>query len=225
MDQPTLSAVEHGRALRGLGRLNRWSATVGAVWPLIRERCRVVEAERGRPARVLDLASGGGDVAIGLWERARAEGVALEMSGCDRSDFAVEQARGLAERRRATVRFRMHDVIADRLPGGYDILLSTLFLHHLSEAEACLFLGRMAELEGAWLVVDDLIRCRVGWTLAWLGSRFLTRSRVVHIDALRSVEGAFRSTEALDLAERAGWVDPKITTHWPARFALTGRGR
>lgn len=214
MDEAGLDPAEHRRALAGLRRINAWSGTVGAIWPLVRDRCR--SATRG--LRLLDLACGGGEVAIGLRRRARREGLALDVTGCDRSPVAVAAARAAS----TDVSFEVRDVIADGVPRGYDVLLSTLFLHHLDAGTARAFLHHMADSGAGLLIVDDLARELGGWVLAWAGSRVLSRSWVVHVDALRSVEAAFKPAEAEALAREAGWGRVEVRRHWPARYQLVG---
>ena len=52
MDDPSLEAGRHRRALRGLSRLNRLSGSVRIVWPSIRALAR----REKRRLRILDLA-------------------------------------------------------------------------------------------------------------------------------------------------------------------------
>ena len=73
MDQPGLDAGEHAHALHGLARINRLSRSDAILWPAIE---RLARAGRGSPIRVLDVASGGGDVPIALAKRASRAGLA-----------------------------------------------------------------------------------------------------------------------------------------------------
>src|SRR5437764_159157 len=93
MDQPGLDSVQHALALRGLARINRFSGSDRILWPAIAALAR---AESGRPIRVLDIATGGGDVPIRLGQRARRAGVPLELCGVDASATAIEHARANA---------------------------------------------------------------------------------------------------------------------------------
>lgn len=220
MDQPGLDPDEHRRALDGLGRINRASRTAMALWPFTRG----VAAQLGRPLRVLDLACGGGQVAIELAARARAEGVALDICGCDSSRLAVDYARDAARRAHASaVEFRRLDALREPLPAGYDVVIATLFLHHLSDEEATALLCRMAASARYLLLVSDLRRTLLGFALAWAGCRLLSRSRVVHVDGTRSVRAAFRTTEARQLAVHAGLAGVKVEECWPQRFLLAWR--
>ena len=70
MDDPTLDADEHRKALADLARINRWSGSTEVLWPAIRELSRGIS----RPLRILDIATGSGDVPIALCQRAKREG-------------------------------------------------------------------------------------------------------------------------------------------------------
>src|SRR5262249_5940057 len=109
----------------------------------------------------------------------------------------------------------------DPLPGGYDAVICSLFLHHLEETEAVILLRRMADAAGHLVLVNDLARYRWGYLLAYFGTRLLSRCRVVHIDGPRSVEGAFGVAEVRSLAERAGLRKATLARRWPGRFLLS----
>lgn len=218
MDRPDLDEPSHLRALGGLARINFWSSSAGILWPPIRDLAREL---RGVPVRILDVAAGAGDVPVRLWRKARRAGVTLAIDGLDISPRAVQYARRHAERRGADVRFLEHDALAKDLPGAYHVVVSSLFLHHLDEAQAVALLGRMARATQRLVLVNDLVRGYTGLVLAHLATRLLTRSRVVHVDGPRSVEGAFTLAEASALAEQAGLKGATIARRWPARFLLT----
>ncbi|HKB01069.1 MAG TPA: methyltransferase domain-containing protein [Gemmataceae bacterium] len=224
MDQPSIDAGDHRQALDAMARINFVSASSLILWPPVRDLCRERrKALDNRPVRLLDIASGGGDVPVRMWWRARRMGLALEVAGCDVSPVAIEHARRLAARREAAVEFFQLDVLADRIPDGYDVITSSLFLHHLSEEQAVLALGKMRAAVGRLALVNDLSRGRLGWWAAYFGSRVLTRSPMVHVDALLSVEGAFTPEEALAVAHKAGWVGATVERKFPFRYLLAWR--
>ena len=222
MDQPGLDPGVHHRALRGLARINRWSRSVAAIWPVVEGAAR---RTTGRPVRVFDLACGAGDVLVGLWRAAARAGVPVALDGCDVSPVALEHAARRSADAGATVRLFQADALRDILPGGYDVVCTSLFLHHLADEEAVAVLGRMKRSSEQVVVVDDLLRSPAGYALAWAGTRLLTRSRVVHTDGPLSVRAAFTVPEVRRVADAAGLTGATIRTHWPYRFLLTwGRG-
>jgi SAM-dependent methyltransferase len=218
MDQPGLDADLHARALRGLGRINRLSGSAAILWPAIAALCT---SHPGRTIRVLDLATGGGDVPIDLAIRAARNGLDLRIEGCDISPVAVEFAARGASRAGVTVSFFPLDALADPLPGDLDVVMCSLFLHHLADDEAARLLGKMAGAAHCKVLVNDLRRSRLGYWLACAGCRLLSRSPIVHRDGPASVRAAFTMAEARGLAERAGLDGVRVEPRWPRRFLLS----
>ena len=212
MDDPAIDPVEHRAALEGLARINRISRSAGILWPAVKALART---NPGRTLRVLDVATGSGDVPLGLLQRAKRAGVALEIHACDISPTAIALAA-------PELHAFPHDVIRDPLPAGFDVVTCSLFLHHLSDEDAVTVLGRM-KVAAPLVLVNDLSRSRLGFAAAWVGCRVLTRSKVVRFDGPASVRSAFTPAEALVLAERAGLKGATVGRRWPFRFLLEWR--
>ena len=215
MDDPGLDPVEHRRALAGLARINRVTDSAGVLWPAIAK----LASELKRTVRVLDVATGSGDVPRKLLARAKRAGVALDIAACDLSPTAIEEA----AREPSAVQFFVHDALHDRLPTGFDVVICSLFMHHLSEDEAIALLTNMENAAGRMILVNDLSRSRFNYCAVWLACHFLTRSRVVRFDGPASVRSAFRPKEALSLAIRAGLEGATVKDKFPCRFLLSWR--
>src|SRR5260370_7863554 len=85
IDEPDLDPERLQQALNGLERINWWSGSARILWPPIRAAAWQMKP---RPLRVLDLATGAGDIPIRLWHKAQRAGLNLELAGCDRSPLA-----------------------------------------------------------------------------------------------------------------------------------------
>jgi 2-polyprenyl-3-methyl-5-hydroxy-6-metoxy-1,4-benzoquinol methylase len=218
MDQPDLDVAVHAQALRGLRRINRLSRVAAASWSALVPLAGVAA---GAPLRVLDIACGGGDVLMALARRALNAGVDIEVQGCDINPQAVRLAQHQATASGVPVRFFRLDALRDPLPADFDVLSCSLFLHHLAEEDAVGLLRRMSQAARRMVVVNDLVRSRLGYVLAWAGCRLLSRSPVVHWDGPASVAAAFSVSEARALADRAGMNGALLTRRWPERFLLT----
>jgi len=217
MDDPALDPVAHQGALRGLARLNYFSRSLRLIWQPIRQ----FYTRNPRELRVLDIATGAGDLPIGLAKFAQQAGVPLKISACDMSPRALDFAAQRAQSERIQIDFFRLNALQDPIPAGFDIVLSSLFLHHLEEAEALAFLSNLKSSGCKLIVLNDLKRSRSGLWLAWLASRLLCQSPVVHADALKSAQGAFTKEEALCLAQKACLENVRIQSRWPCRFVLT----
>lgn len=226
MDDPAISPDDHRRALAGLARINRWTGAAGLLWTPLKELANTL----GRPIRVLDVATGSGDIPLSLARRADRAGVPMELSGCDISPTAVATAAVAARREAARLpveasvsrlRFFVHDVLRDPLPAGYDAVICSLFVHHLDESDAVRLLSQMKAATTKLVLVNDLARGRVNFAAVWFASRVLSRSRVVHTDGPLSVRAAFTVAEMKALAEQAGLTGAVVTAKFPCRQLLT----
>src|SRR5262245_6743009 len=124
MDDPALPPADLGAALDGLARLNVWTRSAAGLTGRLLDLARRTP---DRPLRILDVATGGGDVPIRLERALAAAGARVEIEGCDVQPVAVEHAARTAERFRSPVRFFVQDVLREPLPGGYDVIMSSLF--------------------------------------------------------------------------------------------------
>jgi 2-polyprenyl-3-methyl-5-hydroxy-6-metoxy-1,4-benzoquinol methylase len=220
MDQPGLDCETHRRALDGLRAANAISRTSQVIWRGIKEAGIV--PDNGRPLRILDIATGGGDVVMGVAKLAVRQGVLVETHGCDISATAVEYAQSVANQTRLRgTRFFQLNALVDPLPEGYDVLMSTLFFHHLSRDDAKRLLEKMAKSSRRCVYVDDLRRSRLGYFYAWAGGRLLTRSHIVHTDGPLSVRAAFTIPDFRQLAQDAGLRGARFPRHWPQRFLMS----
>lgn len=218
LDQPGIASLRRTQALRGLKRVNAISRSHAVLWPVLE---RLSRDRKPNPVRVLDIACGGGDVALSLAHQARRHQLNIAVDGCDINRETIQFARHQAMVQDLSVQFFNLDVLQDPLPDNYDLLTCTLFLHHLSNLDAVELLGRMRKAAQHQILVDDLIRSHVGWCLAWLGSHLLSTSDVVHHDGPISAAAAFTMKEVRELAEHAGLENATVTRHWPERFLLS----
>lgn len=217
MDDPSLDAAQHRRALAALARLNAMSQADEPIWraiaPLLAER----------PLTLLDVATGSADVPLRLALRARRVGLDLRIAGCDASPVAIESARSRADAAGLDAQFFTLDAIRGELPSEYDVITTSLFIHHLTEAEAGVLLAHMREAARALVVASDLRRTALGLALAGAAGYLVTRSHVVHADAVRSARAALTIEELRAVADAAGLTGADIQPTWPSRMCLTWR--
>ena len=217
MDQPDLDKDLHEQALRGLARINWFSRSNAILWPNIASAAKATD----RTVRVLDVACGSGDVAISISRKAQKSRIPVEISGCDISETSVRLAKQNAESLGAAAKFFRADVFSDSIPDDFDVVMCSLFLHHLDEDDAIALLEQMAKATKQIVMVNDLVRSQSGYWLAYFGTRLLSRSPIVHTDGPLSVQGAYRPDEIMQLASAAGLENVQLTRHWPQRILMT----
>ena len=217
MDEPGLDNELHREALNGLARANLVSLSANAIVDAITS---LPQPKEGR-LRILDVACGGGDVTLNVARSLERRGIPAELIGCDVSSYAIEHASARYERNAkdaSQVQFRQLNALTDVLP-DCDVAICSLFLHHLTTTDAVSFLERLGDC-AHHVLISDLRRSRLGYAMAWLVCRLLTRSKIVHVDGPLSVQAAFTLDEALLLANEAGLVNANVKLIWPERFLL-----
>lgn len=220
IDDPALDKEKLFGALHGLTRINFLSASAGSVW---KPMARLARDRKLNRLRILDVATGGGDIPLALWRKGQAAGLQLEILGVDISERALEFAAGKCATCGSDVRFEQRDILQNGLPEGFDVIVSSLFLHHLSDSHAGQLLTSAAAATRHLVLINDLRRGRYGLTLAYFAGHVLSSSPVVRVDAVRSVRAAFTMQEVREMAEVAGMQGATVQRRWPARFLLEWR--
>lgn len=219
MDDPGLEPGLLRAALAGLGRLNALSGADAITWQALRSEARAA----GRSLRVLDVACAAGDLVLAARARAARERVPLEIHGCDINPHSIHLANERAAAQPGPGRFFVHDAIQPLPAGEYDIVMSSLFLHHLTNEHATLVLRRMSDAAARLVLVNDLVRSYVNLALIAVASHAVTRSHVVHTDAALSVRAAFTRPELLTLARGAGMENAELRWGGLCRSMLAWR--
>ncbi|MEM9826133.1 MAG: methyltransferase domain-containing protein [Planctomycetota bacterium] len=224
MDRPDLDDRLHRDALLGLARLNRISAVAGPLYRRIRRLARQTAGDLNsittspdRPLRVLDVASGGGDVPIDWLKRAAQDQFNLEITTLDISPLALEVQRERAHRAGVHLQPRQADLLCDELPSGFDVVTNSLFLHHLDPPQVTKAIDKMQSC-GRHVLICDLVRSRLNLASVWIASRLLTRSPVVHTDATISVRAGWTRAEMAGMIRTATGRDVVVKHLHPARL-------
>ena len=218
MDRPDVAEADHLDALEGLRRINEKSMAAEQIARPIIEMARRQQLTR---ISIVDAACGGGDVPIGVAQRAKSAGVDVELTLVDRSDTALAAAKTAADRAAISCQCVCADLM-DRWPQIHaDVVTSSLFLHHIPDgAGVAKFLGEAKTVARRAIVISDLRRARMGWLVAWFGGRMLSGSKIVHHDGPVSVRAAWTLGEMKKFAQDARLAGARITRSFPWRMLL-----
>ncbi len=220
MDDPAIDPIEHVQALAGLARLNRFSGVAGLMYRYVRRltKARLLSSRTPRPLKILDVASGGGDVPVAWMRRAKCDGIDLNVTLLDISPLAIEQQQRLAHAHGVTVSSIQMNCLNESLPSGFDLVTNSLFMHHLEVTDAAHLIRQMRAATDNAILVCDLERSRFNAGFVAVAGRVLSRSKVVHHDGPQSVRGAFTRSEFAELCESALRTPMHIHNAFPCRF-------
>ncbi len=215
MDDPHLPRDQHELALKGLSRLNRYTGVARLMYRHLRRR---VDVTAQRPLRILDVASGAGDVPIYWAKRACRDGIEMEITMLDVSEVAVDAQQQRAAEAGVNVQSVQADCLAHPLPSGFDVVTSSLFMHHLNDEQVATVLRSMKAATDASILICDLHRSRMNLAMVAFAGRALSRSPVVHTDSVLSVHGAYTQAEFQTLAQRVLGGTIEMHPAFPCRF-------
>jgi SAM-dependent methyltransferase len=170
-----------------------------------------------RPVTILDVGSGYGDMlrVVARWARARSLDVRL--IGLDRNPFAGQ----VAERVHGSqgIQWIAEDLF--RHTGGADIVLSSLFAHHLDDSALVRFLEWQEVNARIGWFVNDLERHPVSYYGFSALSRLMAWHPFVRHDGPVSIRRAFRPEDwAARLAE-AGVRGARVEPWFPFRLCVS----
>ena len=222
LDGDLPDAAELGENFRDIQRVNQLLGGTSTVLRHLPELLTAVPSDR--PATILDLATGSGDIplAISRWAERREHRVAIVASDSSAAILALarKQVSG-----RADISLTEYDARAVTLPdASFDIVLCSLSLHHFTPDDAVRVLREMDRVARHGFILNDLRRGRLGFVAAWIAARLTTRNRLTRNDAPLSVRRAYTVDELAALLRRAGVEDAKITTHRWFRMAAVRTG-
>ncbi|MFG6403074.1 MULTISPECIES: methyltransferase domain-containing protein [unclassified Microbacterium] len=216
MDDPGCDPVRLAATYRRFDTVNRLVSSWGTVY---RTTLRPFLRQLGRPARVLDLGSGGGDVVARLARLAERDGLVADWTGADPDPRAHAAAR---LREAPGVTFVAASSTDLRAAGEtYDAVLSSHVLHHLSPDVLREVTDDSLALSRGIVMHSDIERGPLAYGLYAVGVLPLSAGTFLHTDGLRSIRRSYRADElAAELG--APW---RVERPAPFRLLATAVGR
>ena len=219
MDGPEVPAEERARCLTDLSAVN---ALTLAHRPTLAWLARALaDARPGARFTLLDVGYGQGDLlrAVAAWAKRR--GLNAGLVGIDLHPGSEATARA-ATAAGVAIEYRTADVFGFEPDRPIDLVVSSLFTHHLDDRAVPAFLGFMERTAQRGWFVNDLHR----HALAYYGFRALARLAgwhpIVRYDGAVSVARSFRR-EDWERAAAAAGLDPAavaINRRFPFRLCV-----
>jgi 2-polyprenyl-3-methyl-5-hydroxy-6-metoxy-1,4-benzoquinol methylase len=199
MDRPQPVSPELERDLERLRQLNRWFGSHHLVSTFMRRW--IIPGAR---MRVIDLATGSGDIPRLLVDHARRIGAQIQIDAVDQQAATLEIARGLSADY-PEISYHAANILEWGSTQAYDIALCSLVLHHFSNDDAVRLLRRCRNLSKRFVLVSDLRRGFLLRAGVYMLTAVIFREPMTRFDARLSAQRAFSFDEMRDLALQAGW--------------------
>lgn len=216
MDSEATALDDYRSCLKDLERVNRATLSYRPTLAFLGRLAAAGRLPAGRALKIADAGSGYGDMLrrIAAWARRRA--IEVELTGIDLNPWAAGAA-GDATPDELGINWVTGDIFDFVEPGGVDIVISSLFAHHLDGEGPVRLLDWMEGTAQIGWIVNDLHRHPLPYVVFNAWARLAAWHRLVVHDGPISITRAFSADDwrgylrASRVPERAadiGWWMP-----------------
>jgi ubiquinone/menaquinone biosynthesis C-methylase UbiE len=207
LDTDSGSPAEVAASMLDLRWFNRWFGGIETS----REMIAAVARKTGKAQfSVLEVAAGDGFVPRTLVENFESSGIHLDVTLLDRAASHLPTNGAAPKIAGDALSLPFHN-------STFDLVSSSLFVHHLSPDEAVQFAHEALRVCRTAVLVNDLVRSPLHLAIAYAGVP-LYRSRITRNDAPASVRQAYTVEEMRDFLQQAGAGQIDIERHFLFRM-------
>jgi len=220
MDDPC-SYEELRACLCDLAHVNRLTRAYRPTLQWLEEVALLHKAPR--PLHIVDVGCGGGDMLRCIESWAARTHVAVRLTGIDLNPYAIRAAREFSPEH-SRIRWMVGD--AESFPAAddpVDLVISSLFTHHLRDDQIVGFLSWMEGVAGRGWFINDLYRSRVSYLVFHALAFAAQWHRFVRHDGPVSIRRGFRLEDWLRYRKESGLMSHPIEfdLRWPARLCVS----
>src|SRR5713101_3410739 len=205
LDTDSGTLAEIAASLDDLRRINRWFGGVATAEDMIRSVAREINVSS---LSLLEVAAGSGYVPETVRERLQNQGLNLQVTLLDRAPSHLNGGNRAVAADALVLPFR---------DASFDLVSSTLFVHHLSPEEFVQFVNEGLRVCRVAALINDLVRHPLHLSLVYAGLP-LYRSRLTRHDAPASVRQAYTPGEMQALLAQTSASRVEIHRHYLFRM-------
>jgi len=216
MDTEQVDYEEFAQCLRHLELINHGTLAYRPTLKWI-ELFTGNKSATSKPLTILDVGSGGGDMMRKIYQRYGN----VEITGVDMNPLSKLYAMANTPDNTA-LNFETENVFNLVPKQKPDIIISSLFTHHLTDEQITLFIRWMdANASQGWFI-NDLHRHPVAYYFIKVITAILPFNRLVKHDAAVSVARSFNSKDWVRLLNAANIAEERFTVRWhfPFRYCV-----
>ena len=201
-------------ALDKLAKINQWLG--GNIVTVNGLKKALKNHSKSEAITIIDLGCGGGDILREVSLFGKKNGYQFNLIGIDANQHTVDYANTLSEAY-DNIEFKAIDIFSEEFKSlNYDLVLTTLFLHHFKNDELVSFLKPVLEKSKLGIVVNDLHRHKLAYYLFKLLCTTITNKTIIE-DGLTSVLRGFKRKELKSISEKLE-ANYHIQWKWAFRF-------
>lgn len=204
LDERDFPAHEKLKIVHALHRFNGLTRAYWRFTRVLRPWIERVSQREGRPARLLELASGSGEFTLALARAARDARLPVEITGSDYVPEYVSQGREKARARGLDVGFALIDAfdMSACQAGAWDLVFIAQSAHHFTAGQLAMMVAQSRRIATTAFIAVDGRRSLQLLALVPLGAAITLERNLVH-DATITARKFFTETELAEIARIA----------------------
>ena len=212
MDDFTMEGELLQKTLDQIAGINKWlggnNVTLNGLKKLLKNK------PKENQITIVDVGCGNGDILRKVAKYGRKKGYNLKLIGVDANEYTVNYAKKLSQEYNE-ISYLQQDIFSDAFKTlDYDIVLSTLFLHHFKEDQLVKILAQIIKKATMGMVVNDLHRHPLAYYL-FIGVCLFIQNPMVKEDGLISI---LRGFKRVDLERISNKIKAKSSIKWKWAF-------
>jgi len=197
-----------------LENINRWLG--GNLVTVNGLKAMLLNHTKEEEITIVDIGCGHGDILRDVAKFGRKNKYNFKLIGIDANPTAIYYANELSIDF-PELSFETQDIFSEEFKNRkFDVVLSTLFLHHFKEPELVSFLKNTLKQTKIGIVVNDLHRNKLAYYLFMLLSIFISNKMIIE-DGLTSVLRGFKRKDLKEMSEKIN-AKPVISWKWAFRY-------
>lgn len=166
---------------------------------------------------IADIGCGNGRLLREIAGWGRKKGYCFKLTGIDNNKSSIQIAR--RECKDEAINFLLLDVLsADFQEQRFDIISTTLTLHHFRNEEIEQLLKNFIDQSTYGLVINDLQRSRIAYYLFYAFSAVFLKTEIARKDGLTSILRAFKKHELQRFSLKLNTAHQEIKWFWAFRY-------
>jgi ubiquinone/menaquinone biosynthesis C-methylase UbiE len=207
IDDATQPYCDLRDSMRDVRRVNRFLGGTAATTRQVRRWLQASQPAGHRAIRLLDLATGTGDIPQAVLRVAQQVGATVQITGLDYSEPILQCAREYVAPLPAIRLLRGNALHLPFAAAGFDYVLCSLAFHHFTPEQCIAILREMERVARCGWLVNDLRRARSARLLIRVVMAVVGANRLTRHDAPVSVSRAYTPDEFRGMARELG-LDP-----------------
>lgn len=214
MDDFSIHGNRLHQTLDTLASINKWLG--GNTLTMESLKKVLAHHPKNEAITIIDLGCGSGDILRKIAQYGQKEGFTFELIGVDANEDTVVYARGQSKEYQ-NIKFINCDILSSEFDQlQYDLVLSTLFLHHFKEEQIISMLAKLKAKAQLGVIINDLHRHSLAYYLFQLLCLTIQNKMIVE-DGLTSILRGFKREELESFSHKLQ-VKPQIKWKWAFRY-------